>query len=91
MTPQQLADQFIAICNAGFRNEFEHANWKKKHQKEIDLIPWPLKNDVLIAWEQATSKEFSGRPARGLSRSPNGSDSEAGRPIPDASDSEPIK
>lgn len=59
MPPSVIAAQLIARCSAGFTNEFQHANWLKKHQAEIAGLPEVLHEPVLLAHKMATVKEFS--------------------------------
>ena len=59
MTVQEKADELLRRCNGGFDNHFEHANWIKKHRKEIDALPPRLREDVMSAHHNATAKEFS--------------------------------
>lgn len=65
MTLREIANQFSAICHAGFDNEHHWAAWLNKHRGEIDRLPVPLKRQVMTAYENASAKEFS-RPAKAL-------------------------
>lgn len=63
MTPLELAASFIARTEAGFDNEHEWLNWRKKHAAEIAALPIALRNKVMISWGNASAKEFS-KPVR---------------------------
>lgn len=58
-TPAEYAAQCIARLNAGFPNEFAWAAWAKRERPKIDALPLPLRKQVWLAWDQATSVEFS--------------------------------
>lgn len=61
MTPSQIADQLIAECVRGFRNEHHWKGWMGKHREEIKALPIGLRNQVQLAHDQATHKAFSVR------------------------------
>jgi hypothetical protein len=58
-TARIKAAQLLAVCRRGFSNEFEWFAWRKKHAKEIEALPLNLRNEVMLAWDQSTAKEFS--------------------------------
>ena len=64
MSPEQIAQEnkaamFMQICRRGFDSEHHHRAWYVKHRAEIEALPKPLREAVMIAHAQSTAKVFS--------------------------------
>ncbi len=56
---EEKARKLIAICRAGFTSEHHWQAWMKKHGPEIEGLPAREREAVMLAWDQATCREFS--------------------------------